>query len=126
MTPRPPPAPTWSTAPRQRPPPPARREQRPVGGPIRGPVGLLVARADPPDRLGEAFRRAVHLDRHQHRRGRRHRRRLPADPPGQGRPGRPLKSYTVSGSSAYDTMRATECFATEADAQAAGYRKSAR
>ena len=38
----------------------------------------------------------------------------------------PLKSYTVSGSSAYDTMRATECFATEADAQAAGYRKSAR
>ena len=38
----------------------------------------------------------------------------------------PIKSYTVSGSSSYDTMRATECFATEADAQAAGYRKSAR
>lgn len=38
----------------------------------------------------------------------------------------PIKSYTVSGSTSYDTMRATECFATEADAQAAGYRKSAR
>jgi hypothetical protein len=38
----------------------------------------------------------------------------------------PLKSYTVSGSTSYDTMRATECFATEADAQTAGYRKSAR
>jgi hypothetical protein len=38
----------------------------------------------------------------------------------------PLKSYTVSGSTSYDTMRATECFVTEADAQAAGYHKSAR
>ncbi len=38
----------------------------------------------------------------------------------------PMKTYAISGSSSYDTMRATECFATEADAQAAGYRKSNR
>jgi hypothetical protein len=38
----------------------------------------------------------------------------------------PVRSYAVSGDSAYDRMRATECFATEADAETAGYRKSAR
>jgi hypothetical protein len=38
----------------------------------------------------------------------------------------PMKTYAISGSTSYDTMRATECFATEADAQAAGYRKSNR
>ena len=38
----------------------------------------------------------------------------------------PLKSYTINGSTSYDTMRATECFVTEADAQAAGYHKSGR
>ena len=38
----------------------------------------------------------------------------------------PLRSYAVSGESSYDRMRATECFATEAEAETAGYRKSTR
>lgn len=38
----------------------------------------------------------------------------------------PVRSYAVSGDSAYDRMRATECFATEAEAETAGYRKSTR
>ncbi len=38
----------------------------------------------------------------------------------------PLKSYFLSDSSGYATARATECFATEADAEAGGYRKAAR
>jgi hypothetical protein len=38
----------------------------------------------------------------------------------------PLRSYAVSGDTSYDRLRATECFATEAEAETAGYRKSAR
>jgi hypothetical protein len=50
----------------------------------------------------------------------------PADHPVKGGQIGPLKSYSVSGSTSYDTMRASECFATEADAEAAGYHKSGR
>ena len=38
----------------------------------------------------------------------------------------PLRSYAVSGDTSYDRLRATECFATEAEAETAGYRKAAR
>jgi hypothetical protein len=37
----------------------------------------------------------------------------------------PVKSYFLSDHPAYTRTRATECFATESDAQAAGYRKAA-
>jgi hypothetical protein len=38
----------------------------------------------------------------------------------------PVKSYAVSGDTSFDRMRATECFATPAEAETAGYRKSTR
>ena len=38
----------------------------------------------------------------------------------------PVKSYFVSDSAGYANARAAECFATEVDAEAAGYRKVAR
>jgi hypothetical protein len=37
----------------------------------------------------------------------------------------PVKSYFLSSHTAYSRTRAVECFATEADAEAAGYRKAA-
>lgn len=38
----------------------------------------------------------------------------------------PIKNYFLKDQSGYANARATECFATEADAEAAGYRKAAR
>ncbi len=38
----------------------------------------------------------------------------------------PLKSYFLSDNTAYSRTQANECFANEADAEAAGYRKAAR
>jgi hypothetical protein len=38
----------------------------------------------------------------------------------------PVKNYFLSDHTAYSRTRAVECFATEADAEAAGYRKAAR
>jgi hypothetical protein len=38
----------------------------------------------------------------------------------------PVKSYFLSDHAAYTRTRAVECFATEAEAEAAGYRKAAR
>lgn len=38
----------------------------------------------------------------------------------------PLKTYFTKDQTGYSNARATECYATEADAEAAGYRKSGR
>jgi hypothetical protein len=38
----------------------------------------------------------------------------------------PIKNYFTKDQSGYANARAAECFATEADAEAAGYRKAAR
>jgi hypothetical protein len=38
----------------------------------------------------------------------------------------PVKTYFLSDSTGYANARASECFATEADAEGAGYRKAAR
>ena len=38
----------------------------------------------------------------------------------------PLKTYFLSDNTAYSRTQASECFANEADAEAAGYRKAAR
>ncbi len=38
----------------------------------------------------------------------------------------PIKNYFLKDQAGYSNARATECFATEADAEAAGYRKAGR
>lgn len=50
----------------------------------------------------------------------------PATHPIKGAQLGPVKTYFVTDSAGYSTARASECFATEADAEAAGYRKVAR